>query len=146
MSHLSGFVRLKKSNGLGHPHQRRRRIFVAEDDAEMRMLVAEALRREDYDVVEASDSTQLLLRLVRENTDADHDIVDLILTDVRMPGCSGLDVIEVLRDADWQTPIIVMTAFGDDETRARAESLGAVLLDKPFRLDALRIAVRASLR
>jgi DNA-binding response OmpR family regulator len=72
--------------------------------------------------------------------------VDLILTDVHMPGCSGLDVIEVLRDADWKTPVIVMTAFGDDETRARAEQLGAVMLEKPFRLDSLRAAVRVSLR
>jgi two-component system, response regulator, stage 0 sporulation protein F len=114
----------------------------------MRRMVTEALRTEGYDVVEAADSTQLLRRLLRggaPDSEDRHEIVDLILTDVRMPGCSGLDVIEVLRNADWKTPVIVMTAFGDDETRARAELLGAVMIEKPFRLDVLSSAVRNSL-
>ena len=42
------------------------------------------------------------------------------------------------RKANWQTPVILMTAFGDDSTRRRAEALGAILFDKPFDVDDLR--------
>jgi DNA-binding response OmpR family regulator len=55
-----------------------------------------------------------------------------------MPIASGLSVLESLRKANWRTPVILMTAFGDDATRARAEALGAVLFDKPFDVDDLR--------
>jgi two-component system chemotaxis response regulator CheY len=113
------------------------RIFLAEDDAEMRRLVAETLRKEGYDVFEAADGGQLLVRLARAYQ-SDHrpdQSVDLIVTDLRMPVCNGLDIVSALREAHWRTPIIVMTAFGDSATRERAEKLGAVMLDKPFRID-----------
>jgi DNA-binding NtrC family response regulator len=66
----------------------------------------------------------------------------LIISDVRMPGVSGLDVLATLRREDWSTPVILMTAFGDLETRAEARRLGAkALFDKPFDVDDLRTAV-----
>jgi DNA-binding response OmpR family regulator len=71
--------------------------------------------------------------------------VDLVISDIRMPVCSGLEILEGLRQAHRKIPVILMTAFGDDETRATANRLGAVLLDKPFALEDLREAVRALL-
>ncbi len=109
----------------------------------MRRLVIDALRRDGYEVVDVSDGGQLLLRItdifrLRPSPDP----IDLILTDVQMPTCNGFDIIEGLRDAHWTTPVIIMTAFGDDAARARAKSLNAVLLDKPFAMAALRAEVR----
>ncbi len=67
--------------------------------------------------------------------------IDLIVSDVRMPICSGLEIVRAIRDSGWTVPVILMTAFGDDETRDRAAQLNAVLFDKPFDLDDLRTAV-----
>ncbi len=122
-------------------------ILLAEDDPEMRRLVADALRRIGHRVIEASTGTELLRLMVgpANERDSGPEDVDLIVTDVRMPGGSGLDVVEVLRVARLRTPVIFMTAFGDSETRARVERLGAILLDKPFRIDRLVQAVREAL-
>jgi DNA-binding response OmpR family regulator len=120
---------------------------LAEDDAEMRRLVADALRKVGHRVIEASDGTELL-RLTAGPTSEDSRgdaEVDLIVTDVRMPGGNGLDIVEILRSARSETPVIVMTAFGDSETRARANRVGAILLDKPFRIEHLMKVVRSLL-
>jgi CheY-like chemotaxis protein len=119
------------------------RVLVAEDDREMRRLVVEALRKDGHDVIEASDGGRMLVRIA-ELFDEDQSMaaVDLIVSDVRMPICSGLDLIERMFEARWTVPCILMTAFGDEEVRRRAEAVGAVLLDKPLRLDELREAVR----
>jgi len=119
------------------------RVLVAEDDREMRRLVVEALRKDGHDVIEASDGGRMLVRLA-ELFDKDPSMaeVDIIVSDVRMPICSGLDLIERMSEARWTVPCILMTAFGDDEIRRRAEAVGALLLDKPLSLDDLRGAVR----
>jgi DNA-binding response OmpR family regulator len=128
-------------------HQIRSRVLVADDDHQMRRLVAESLRKDGYDVSEEADGGRLLVRIAAiyafERT---VDPFDLIVSDIRMPVCSGLDIVKGLRDAHWRIPIILMTAFGDHETRQRAEALGALLFDKPFQMGALRAAVRSLLR
>ena len=112
----------------------------------MRRLVAESLRQDDYDVVEEADGGRLLVRIAAIYGLGDaRDPIDLIVSDIRMPVCSGLEILKGLRDAHWKTPVILMTAFGDDETRARAEKLGALLIDKPFYMSALRLVVRGLL-
>ncbi len=119
------------------------RILVAEDDLEMRRLVVESLRADGHDAIDVTDGGQLLIQLTSfYRLRPDPDPIDLVVTDIRMPTCNGLDIVEALREAHWATPIIIMTAFGDPETRARAKSLGAVLLDKPFKMQTLRGVVR----
>ena len=118
----------------------RPRVLVAEDDTEMRWLVAHALRRDGYDVVEARNGDELYRELSMRFVRFGDPNLDLIVTDVRMPGRSGLDVVELLRKLATDIPLIVMTAFGDDEVRTRAGAAGAVLLDKPFDLADLRAA------
>lgn len=103
---------------------------------EMRRLLVQALRRDGYDVSETGDGLSLLA-LVRERT-ALGQPVHLVITDVRMPGCSGLQVLERLRGAGDNVPVILMTAFGDEDSRDEAEHYGVVLFDKPFRIDDLR--------
>ncbi len=115
------------------------RILVAEDDLEMRRMVADALRGDGYDVIELVDGGRLLVDIAaRMNA---RESIDLVVSDIRMPVCTGLQILEVLRLSHWHTPVILMTAFGDEATRKRAASLMAVLFDKPFDLDELRAAV-----
>jgi DNA-binding response OmpR family regulator len=118
------------------------RVLVAEDDGDMRRLVVEALRKDGYDVVAVSDGGRLLVHLARDIVDPERsDLPDLIVSDVRMPVCTGIQILEQLRAAHWRMPIILMTAFGDEGTRKHATSLGALLFDKPFDLGDLRKAV-----
>jgi len=118
------------------------RVLVAEDDREMRRLVVEALRKDGHEVIEATDGGRLLVRLAEAfDTDPSLAAVDVIVSDVRMPICNGLDLMERMFEARWSVPCILMTAFGDDEIRRRAQAVGALLLDKPLSLDELRAAV-----
>jgi CheY-like chemotaxis protein len=118
------------------------RVLVAEDDREMRRLVVEALRKDGHDVTEAADGGRLLVRLAEVfDRDPAMAAVDIIVSDVRMPICSGLDLIERMFEARWRIPCILMTAFGDDDIRRRAGAVGALLLDKPLSLEELREAV-----
>jgi DNA-binding response OmpR family regulator len=122
---------------------RRARILVAEDDLEMRRLVIESLRADGHDAVDVSDGGQLLMQLTSlYRLRPDPDPIDMVVTDIRMPVCNGLEIVQGLRDADWTTPVVIMTAFGDIETRTRAARLGAVLLNKPFKMTMLRAVVR----
>ena len=118
------------------------RILLAEDDVEMRRLVADALRGDGYVVLEVQDGGRLLVTLAHEYVGrGGQRLVDLVVTDVRMPVCSGLQILEQMRAARWPVPVILMTAFGDAETLRRAHSLDALLFVKPFEVDDLRIAV-----
>ena len=123
------------------------RIVVAEDDFEMRRLVADCLRKEGYEVHEVADGAQLLLRI--EDSFYLRQVptpVDLFVTDIRMPIYTGLEIVHGMREAGLTMPVVIMTAFGNPETRECAESMGAVLLDKPFKMEALRALVRRLLR
>jgi DNA-binding response OmpR family regulator len=117
-------------------------IVVAEDDPEMRSLVAQCLRRDAYEVFEVGDGARLLVRIGRQYRLYEPERrIDLIVTDLRMPIVTGLAILRGLRAAHCATPVILMTAFGDDAVRREAAELNAVLLDKPFAMKALRATV-----
>jgi DNA-binding response OmpR family regulator len=118
------------------------RILVAEDDEAMRSVVVETLRKDGHDVSCVHDGGRLLVKLAREHMGGEGaDTVDLLVSDVRMPVCSGLQILQQLRAVRCRIPVILVTAFGDEETRKQARSLGATLLDKPFELEELRATV-----
>jgi DNA-binding response OmpR family regulator len=120
-------------------------ILVAEDDREMRLLIAASLRMDGYRILEAGTGPDAI-RAISKIFSALVPL-GLILTDVRMPGWSGLEVLEFVRCIGWKVPIVVMTAFGDEETHVAAKALGALrVLDKPFDIDSLRAAVAGVLR
>lgn len=109
----------------------------------MRRLVADCLRREGYEVFEVRDGAELLLRVEDSFFLKPAPVpVDLFVTDNRMPMYTGLEIVSGLREAGLQMPVVIMTAFGNAETRQQAEALGAALLDKPFKMEALRVLVR----
>ena len=120
------------------------RVLVAEDDPEMLRVVKDWLWADGYDVREAPDGARLLIAMTAHLWDTGEE-VDLVISDVRMPVCTGLEILERLRRATRTVPIVLMTAFGDEDTRGRAERLGAILLDKPFEREDLREAVRTSI-
>ena len=70
------------------------------------------------------------------------EVPDLVISDIRMPGYSGFEVLAGLRRADRRTPFILITALGEHETYAEARRLGATFIfHKPFEVDDLRTAV-----
>jgi CheY-like chemotaxis protein len=116
-------------------------VLVADDDEDMRALVVDTLRADGYVVTEARDGAELLDHLVRA-VDDPLQRPDVVVTDVRMPNLSGLGVLDALRRAHVEIPVVVMTVFAHDSVRTLARRLGAVgLLKKPFDVDDLRTAV-----
>ncbi len=127
----------------GADTSRRPCVVLAEDDREMRMLVATTLRRAGWDVVEATDGVDLLDCIAWVSDARDDGSNCVLVSDIRMPGMSGIDALARLREVGWPGGIILITAFGDEATHARARALGAnMVLDKPFELDALCEAIR----
>jgi CheY-like chemotaxis protein len=115
-------------------------VLVAEDDLEMRRLIAQTLRKDGYQVVEARDGVELLAYVKHSlYYGASRPFPSLIISDIRMPGWSGLEVLSALRRIDPCVPVLLITAFGDACAHAEAQRLGATeVLDKPFDLSDLR--------
>lgn len=106
-------------------------VLVADDDAAMRTLLAEVFRSDGFDVSEAADGRELfwgIERAIRSGR-----APDLVVSDVRMPGYSGIAVLEALLDFD-RVHVVLMTSFPDPDMKRRAAKLGALLLEKPFDL------------
>jgi len=116
-------------------------IFLAEDDDDMRALISLALRNDGYDVREAKDGAELL-ELLANASSSPMARPDLIVTDVLMPGYSGLGVLAALHKSAWHVPVILITARRDDGVVSDARRLGAAaVVHKPFDLDDLRTAI-----
>lgn len=123
------------------------RVLLAEDQPEMRSLLRSALARDGYEVIEAEDGPAVIRAIISGLVEERARAPDLIITDVRMPGFTGLEVLARLRREKWLTPVILITAFGDEALHAEAARLGATrVLDKPFELEDLRAAVRELLK
>jgi CheY-like chemotaxis protein len=119
------------------------RILVAEDDPEMRRLLVWNLRKEGFDTVECSDGWQLLDHLGNPVLDGEPDDFDLIVSDIRMPGVTGLEILEGIHETEWFVPMILITAFGSEQIHRQAEELGAAgMFDKPFDIDKLINRIR----
>ena len=118
------------------PHAtRKRRVLLAEDNNEMRSLLALELRSHGYDVTECHDGDQLVDHIVTPDPGVDFD---LIVSDIRMPAHSGLELLDAGQQLEGFPPMILITAFGSEITHARARRLGAVaVFDKPFDVDDL---------
>jgi DNA-binding response OmpR family regulator len=131
----------------GLPKTHDRAILLVEDDPEMRELLAAVLRREGYRVYEAEDGDRALEWLGPGFLGRKPDqLPAAIVSDIWLPYCSGMEILESARFAPRRLPVVLITGFGDAETHRRARELGAVcVLDKPFTMDALRAAVRIAI-
>lgn len=114
--------------------EERRSILLADDDLAMRSLISDELQDDGYSVFQVADGQAAVDCLV-------HSKPDLILTDLRMPH-GGIELLWRFRVMAPETPIILMTAFGDATTENRAREHGASLyFNKPVRMADLKAAI-----
>ncbi|HZT40613.1 MAG TPA: response regulator [Chthonomonadaceae bacterium] len=116
------------------------RILVVDDENNIRMMVRLALQHEGHTVETAADGEEGLDKF------GDGKEWDLVLLDQRMPGLSGLTVLQQMRYHDPAARVIMITAFGTVDLAVEAMKAGATdFLRKPFTVDILRGAVQAAL-
>ena len=115
----------------------RARILVAEDDDAFRALLIATLHIAGHDPIELEDGAELEDYLSLSGAKL-LSAPDLILTDLRMPGASGLDVIARARGRGVKCPIVLLTAFPAAEVFEQAERIGQItVLGKPIPLERL---------
>lgn len=95
------------------------RLLVVDDDATDRAAAARCLGDDDVEVVEAESADRALELIDAEPPDA-------VLTDLRMPGMTGLELVEVLRERHPRLPVVLMTSMGNERTAVLALQAGAV--------------------
>ncbi|MDF1662069.1 MAG: response regulator [Planctomycetota bacterium] len=115
-------------------------LIVAEDDRDMRRLLVCVLERSGYSVLACPDGASLLAAL-RQLHDSP---ADLLISDVSMPGLTGLQAIEQAQSEGYTLPFIIMTTMGqDDAVLEKARLQGAMqVFEKPFELGALLESTR----
>jgi signal transduction histidine kinase len=119
-----------------HP-ARRARILVVDDDDDVRTVTCETVKELGYEVVALGDPAEALARLNDEP-------FDLLITDVAMPGISGVDVARQIRSAGNAIPIVFCSGYAD--VQAFGEELSEeILLRKPFRLTDIALRIEAAL-
>jgi len=123
------------------------RILLADDDDEMREVLSYSLREEGYHVTECAHGIAMLECLRAYLLDQEGDHYDLVVSDIRMPGLTGIELLTAGFEKGKFPPTILITSFGDPEMHHQARRLGAkALLDKPFELTALIAEVNRVLR
>ncbi|HVS04401.1 MAG TPA: sigma-54 dependent transcriptional regulator [Thermoanaerobaculia bacterium] len=114
-------------------------VLVVEDRESLRRMLERALGGEGYQVGVAADGEEGIRRLEERPW-------NLVLTDLKLPGCSGLEVLAQARRLHPATPVVVLTAYGTVATAVEAMKLGAAdFLEKPLELDELFEMVRSHL-
>src|SRR2546428_14178540 len=93
-------------------------ILIVEDEAKMRRLLELNLGEDGFTTLSAGDA-EAGLKLLRENS------VDLVVTDLKLPGMNGLEFLQAVKNQNAALPGIVMTAFGTVETAGEAQKGGA---------------------
>lgn len=119
------------------------RLLIAEDDPSFRTMLASSFRADGYEVVEVSNGSDLVDALGRSMLPATNiEPFDLVVSDVRMPGWSGLEALASMGTGPPAPPVVLITAFGDEDLHARGHLAGAVaVIDKPLDIDDLRALV-----
>jgi DNA-binding NtrC family response regulator len=115
----------------------KKRILIVEDEDKLRRILELQLLDSGFDVVKAGTAEEALPLI---------DRADLIITDLKLPGMTGIEMLQLVRRQDSVVPVIVMTAFGTVENAVDAMKAGAAdFLLKPFSLDHLTTIVNKAL-
>jgi DNA-binding NtrC family response regulator len=115
------------------------KILVIDDDVEMCGLLSDVLKGEGWSVMAISDSLEASKILRKEE-------FDVIITDLKMKGLKGLDLLEEAKKLASLTPVIIITAFGTIESAIKAMKMGAYdYVTKPFRTDEIVLTVKKAL-
>ena len=115
------------------------RILVVDDEQSMREFLEIFFRREGFDVVTTGDVDGALVAI-------ESDDFDVVISDVKMRGRTGLDLLQAVKDVSPETVVIMITAFATTETAIAAMKQGAYdYVTKPFKVDELRLVVEKAL-
>lgn len=115
------------------------KILVVDDELSMREFISILLEREGYEVLTAADADTALSRMAASD-------IDLVISDVQMPGLSGLELLARIKSESPDTAVLLVTAFSTAEQAVEAMKLGAYdYLAKPFKVDEIKILVRNAL-
>ncbi len=135
-------TRTQFTNGSTDSRSRSPRILLAEDDDALRELLALSLRASGHLVVECRSGMDVVQRVSDFVLSHEPIEFDLVISDIRMPGVTGLEALECMRGFEGWPPTILITAFGNQATHEEARRLGAAaMFDKPFEIDDLLAAV-----
>lgn len=116
------------------------RVLVVEDERKLAQVLSSALEAEHYDVVVAATGEDGFYR-------ANAELFDLVVLDLMLPGRSGLEILQTLRQRRIETPVLILTARDGIDDRVRGLDFGADdYLVKPFALPELLARIRALLR
>ena len=114
-------------------------ILLADDDDSLRRVVEFQLQEAGYEVLTAADGTEAL-ELFCSNE------IDCVITDLKMPKLSGLELLDKIKERSSENPVIVITAFGEVETAVAAVKAGAFdYINKPFNRDEILLTVERAL-
>ncbi len=115
-------------------------ILLVDDEQDLRNVIAEILERAGYAVISAPDAESALSVLLNRTR------IDLVITDLRLPGMSGSEFVGVLRKALPGVPVIMLTAFGSIESYVESRSMGVFeYINKPVHAWELRRIVKIAL-
>jgi two-component system response regulator HydG len=115
-------------------------ILVADDEKAHRLMLRAHLERESFDVIEASDGQDAIIKVGER-------IVDLVLMDIRMPVIDGMEALTKIKKLNPSIPVIIMTAYGSIGSAVEALKSGAEdYLTKPLDMDELIFKVKKALR
>ena len=118
---------------------KRNKILVVDDEHLIRWSLEQNLKKQGYEVITAGNGEDAL-RLAREEQP------DLVLLDIQLPGISGIEVLERIKEYEEDIIVIMVTAHGGLETAVNAMRLGAYdYISKPFNLDELSMVIKKSL-
>jgi len=127
------------SNDVKAPRAKRTRVLVVDDQADVADMVADGLAPRGFDVTAIADADEAIAAIDR----AEHDA---LLTDLRMPGADGLELLRRSRAAAPDAPVIIMTAFSEVDSAIESIRRGAYhYLTKPFKVDELALFLRRAL-
>jgi DNA-binding NtrC family response regulator len=123
----------------------KKHILVIDDDQEMRSLLKDFFNGSGYIVDEYASAT-LAINRIQNDHGINAESIDLIISDINMPGMSGLQFTETFKRINAKIPIILITAFGNIETAVDSIRKGAFdYIVKPFKLDELSVTVERAL-
>ena len=115
-------------------------ILIVDDEKNYLVVLEALLASEGYEII-TTDSSEVALRLIKESD------LDLVVTDMKMPGISGMTILEEAKKVNPDMPIIIMTAFGTIEMAVEAMKKHAYdYIEKPFKNEALKLTVKKALQ
>jgi DNA-binding NtrC family response regulator len=115
------------------------KILVVDDDLSIRNMLSIVLKKGGYEVSTADSSEAALKRLKTES-------FQLIISDIKMPGISGIELLKKIKTINPEIPVIMITAFASANDAVEAMKLGAEdYITKPFSLDELKLIIEKSL-